>query len=83
LNLGAPQYQKGSLKGLNKQVPADTYETRLKDTVLLQITDLAARIGVPSGAALLWLERRMYGQISNAMKGVLGKHLDLQFVTAP
>jgi hypothetical protein len=30
--------------------------------------------------ALLWLERRMYQQISSAMKGVLGKDLDLQFV---
>jgi hypothetical protein len=38
---------------------------------------------VPSANALLWLERRMYRQISNAMKGVLGKDLDLQFVTSP
>jgi hypothetical protein len=37
---------------------------------------------VPSTNALLWLERRMYRQISNAMKGVLGKEVDLQFVAA-
>jgi hypothetical protein len=31
---------------------------------------------------IAWLERRMYGQIANAMIGVLGKDLDLQFVAA-
>jgi hypothetical protein len=70
------------LQQLKEQVPVGTYESRLKDTILLQVTDLAAQIAVPSGAALLWLERRMYGQISKAMKGVLGKDLDLQFVPA-
>jgi hypothetical protein len=30
-----------------------------------------------------WLERRMYREICNAIKGVLGKDLDLQFVAAP
>jgi chromosomal replication initiation ATPase DnaA len=54
----------------------------LKDTVLLEVTDMAARIAVPSAFAVAWLERRMYGQICNAMKGVLGKDLDLQLVAA-
>ena len=69
-----------TLNQLKEQVPEDTYETRLKDTVLLQVTELVARIAVPSAFAVAWLERRMYRQISNAMKGVLGKDLDLQFV---
>jgi phage replication O-like protein O len=70
------------LQHLKGQVSADTYETRLKDTILLQVTDSAARIAVPSRTVLAWLERRMYGQICKAMKGVLGKDLDLQFVAA-
>jgi DnaA-like protein len=37
-----------TLKKLKEQVPEDTYETRLKDTALLQITNRAARIAVPS-----------------------------------
>lgn len=69
------------LQQLKEQVSTDTYETRLKDTILLQVTDLAAQNAVPS-AALLWLERKMYKEICNAMKGVLGKDLDLQFVAA-
>jgi hypothetical protein len=56
-------------------------EARLNGTTLLQVTDTAARIGVASPYAIAWLERRMYGQISSAMKGVLGRDLDLQFVT--
>jgi hypothetical protein len=46
-----------------------------------QKCDVAISIPVvPSVFAGAWLERRMYGQISKAMKGVLGKDLDLQFV---
>jgi hypothetical protein len=40
--------QKRPLKRLNKQVPVDIYETRLKNTVLLYITDLAIQILVSS-----------------------------------
>jgi hypothetical protein len=55
-------------------------EARLNGTTLLQVTDTAARIGVASPFAIAWLERRMYGQISRAIKQVLGKDLDLQFI---
>jgi hypothetical protein len=55
---------------------------RLNGTTLIEVTDTAARIGVNNPFAIAWLERRMYGQISKAMKGVLGKDLDLQFVAA-
>jgi chromosomal replication initiation ATPase DnaA len=59
-----------TLKRLKEQVPEDTYETWLKDTVLLQVTDIAAQIAVPNAFAVVWLERRMYGQICEAMKMV-------------
>jgi hypothetical protein len=39
-------------------------------------------IGVPNRFAIPWLERRLYGQIVKAMKGVVGKDLDLQFIAA-
>jgi chromosomal replication initiation ATPase DnaA len=54
----------------------------LKDTLLLQVTDTAARIGVPNRYAIAWLERKMYREISNAMKSILEKDLDLEFVVA-
>jgi chromosomal replication initiation ATPase DnaA len=68
------------LEQLKGSLPLGEAETRLQGTTLLQVTDTAARIGVPNAFAIAWLERRMYGQISKAMKGVLGKDLDLQFI---
>src|ERR671919_1859491 len=71
-----------ALEQLKKDLPPGEAAARLTGTTLLQVTDTAARILVPSTNALLWLERRMYRQIANAMQGVLGKEVDLQFVAA-
>jgi hypothetical protein len=71
-----------ALEQLKTDLPHGETEARVNGTTLLQVTDTACRIAVPSTTALLWLERRMYRQISNAMKGVLGKEVDLQFVAA-
>jgi hypothetical protein len=66
-----------TLQRLKEQIPAATYETWLKDTVLLRVTDRAARIVVPSAFAVAWLERRLYWEIGNPLKGILSKDLDL------
>jgi hypothetical protein len=66
-----------------KEAPTlEDVEARLNGTTLIAITDTAARIGVPNRYAIAWLERRMYGQISTAIKAVVGKDLDLQFIAA-
>jgi phage replication O-like protein O len=70
------------LEKLQADLPLGEAGTPLKGTTLLELTDTAARILVPNPNALVWLERRMYGQISKAMKGVVGKELDLQFIAA-
>jgi hypothetical protein len=69
-----------TLDQLKEAQPLEDVEARLDGTTLLEVTDTAARIGVNNPVAIAWLERRLYRQISNAMKGVLGKDLDLQFV---
>jgi hypothetical protein len=71
-----------ALEQLKEALPLGEAESRLRGTTLVQVTDTAARIAVPSAFALAWLERRLYGQIANAIKGVLGKDLDLQFIAA-
>ena len=71
-----------ALEHLQAALPVGEAETRLQGTTLVELTATTARILVPSTHALLWLERRLYREITNAMKGVLGKDLDLQFVTA-
>jgi hypothetical protein len=71
------------LEKLQEALPLGESAARLDGTALLQITDTAARIGVSNTTALVWLERRLYQQIRHAIKGVVGKDLDLQFVTSP
>jgi replication initiator protein A/DnaA-like protein len=71
-----------ALTSLQEQVSPAVFNSWLKDTLLLQVTDTAARIGVPNRYAIAWLERKMYREISNAMKGILGKDVDLEFVVA-
>jgi hypothetical protein len=69
-----------ALEKLRADLPPGEAEARLTGTTLIEVTDTAARIGVPNAFAVAWLERRMYGQINKAIKAVLGKDLDLQFV---
>jgi hypothetical protein len=71
-----------ALEQLKVTLPLGESETRLNGTTLLQVTDTTARIKVNNPFALAWLERRMYGQICKALKGVVGKDLDLQFTVA-
>jgi len=70
------------LAALKERVSTGNYNGWLKDTVLLQVTDTAARIAAPSRLACTQLEYRLYREISNAMKSILGKDVDLEFVVA-
>jgi hypothetical protein len=63
-------------------LPLEETEARLAGTALIEVTDTKATIFVPNRNALVLLERKLYGQIAKAMKGVVGKNLDLQFVTS-
>jgi hypothetical protein len=72
-----------TLEKMKEAQPREEVEPRLTGTTLLQVTDTAAYIGVPNPQAVVWLERRMYRLIANAIKGVLGKDLDLQFIACP
>jgi hypothetical protein len=71
-----------ALEKLQEALPLGETATQLNGTTLLQVTDTAARIGVINPLAIAWLERRLYRQIAKAMKEIVGKDLDLQFVTS-
>lgn len=71
-----------TLKILKEQVPPATHESRLKETMLVDVTEQAAKITVPNAFTINWLERRLYGHIRRAMTGVLGREVDLQFIAA-
>ncbi len=70
-----------TIEQVKEAQPREDVEARLAGTTLLQVTDTAAHIGVNNPVAIAWLERRLYGQIQNAIKGVVGKDVDLQFVS--
>jgi hypothetical protein len=70
-----------TVEQLKQDLPVGEAAARLTGTTLVEVTDTSALIFVPNRFTIPWLERRLYGQIANAMKGVLGKDLDLQFVS--
>jgi hypothetical protein len=72
-----------AIEQLQADLPQEEVSARMTGTTLLEVTDTKARIAVNNPFAMVWLERRLYSQIAKAMKGVLGKDLDLQFVTCP
>jgi hypothetical protein len=71
-----------AVEQLKEAQPLDDVEARLNGTALLEVTETAALIGVANPNAIPWLERRLYSQIANAIKGVVGKEVDLQFIAA-
>jgi hypothetical protein len=69
-----------TVEQVKKDLPIGETEARLAGTTLLAVTETTAMIFVPNRFAVPWFERRLYGQIAKAIKGVVGKDLDLQFV---
>jgi hypothetical protein len=65
---------------IKKDLPLGEAAERLAGTALIEVTETAATIFVPNRNAVPWLERRLYGQITRALKAVVGKDVDLQFI---
>jgi hypothetical protein len=72
-----------TIEQVKKDLPVGETVNRLAGTTLLEVTETAAQIFVPNRTVAVWLERRLYGQITKAIKGVVGRDVDLQFVTSP
>jgi hypothetical protein len=66
-----------------KDLPLGEMEDRLAGTALVEVTNTKAVIFVQNRNAVALIERRLYGQIQKAMKRVLCRDVDLQFVTSP
>jgi hypothetical protein len=71
-----------AIEQIKRDLPLGEPADRLTGTTLIEVTETAARIGVANPNAIPWLERRLYSQIAKAMKEVLGKDIDLQFIAA-
>jgi hypothetical protein len=71
-----------TLKILKEQVPASTFTTWLKETMLVVMKQRTAFVLVGSSLAKAWLERRLYVGICRALRDVLHQEVEVQFVTA-
>jgi hypothetical protein len=71
-----------AVEQVKQALPVGETADRLAGTTLLAVTETAATIFVPNRTALAWLERRLYSQIARAIKAVVGKEVDLQFIAA-
>jgi hypothetical protein len=71
-----------ALEEVKKALPLGEPADRLAGTTLIEVTETKAVIFVPNRIAGAWVERRLYGQIAQAIKGIVGKELDLQFIAA-
>jgi hypothetical protein len=69
-----------TIEQVKKDLPLGESADRIAGTTLIEVTETAATIFVPNRNALPWLERRLYSQIAKAMKVVIGKDVDLQFI---
>jgi hypothetical protein len=71
-----------ALEQVKGNLPLGETATQLTGTTLIEVTATKARIAVPNSHAVAWLERRLYRQIAQAIKEVVGKDLDIQFIAA-
>jgi phage replication O-like protein O len=71
-----------TVEHLKHDLPSEETKNRLTGTMLLEVTDTTATISVPNRYAVAWFERRLYGQIAIALKTVIRKDVDLQFIAA-
>jgi hypothetical protein len=71
-----------TLQILKAQVPAPTFTTWLKETMLVGMKQRTAFVLVGSRLAKDWLERRLYFGIVRALRDVLHQEVEVQFVTA-
>lgn len=70
---------KAVLGDLQLQVNPSTYETWLKDTQGVSISDNLLAVEVATPFAIEWLERRMYQSIQSTAQKIAGRPLQVQF----
>jgi chromosomal replication initiator protein len=67
---------------LRFQLARPSYETWLKNTVLLSANGSIFRVGVPSKLAKDWLEDRFAGLIQETLQAVTGNEVEVDFVVS-
>ena len=75
----APQLWEAALGRLQVQITRPTFDTWLRDTTALSMSDSQLVIGVPTTFAAEWLELRLYQLIDAAVASVSHQRLEISF----
>ena len=75
----AEEAWRATLAQLEMQLPRNTFDTWLKDTVGLVFDGMDLVVQVPSVVNIAWLEQRMYQTILRALRHSSGELLDIRF----
>jgi chromosomal replication initiator protein len=80
--LNLKQLWSAALGELQVGLPRATYDTWFKDTQLISEEDDVFLIGVPNAFAREWLENKFRPQVRTSLQHLLGRTVDVRFVTA-
>jgi len=79
MDRSAREIWEATLGALEVEVTRSNYQTWLKDTVGLDITESEFIVGAPSAFAVEWLETRLSHLIRKALAGVTGRAFEVRF----
>ena len=71
-----------TLEQLKEQLPKATFETWIRNTMLLEVIGNTAQVMVPSQYVLDWIERRLYQGLARTLEGVLQQEVEIEFTVA-
>jgi chromosomal replication initiator protein len=80
--LNLKQLWTAALGQLQIELSRANYDTWFKDTQVISEEDDVYLIGVPNAFAREWLENKYRSQVREALKHLLGKTVDVRFVTS-
>jgi chromosomal replication initiator protein len=80
--LNLKQIWTAALGELQVGLPRSTYDTWFKDTQALSEEDDVFLIGVPNAFAREWLENKFRPQVRTTLQHLLGRTVDVRFVTS-
>jgi len=71
-----------TLKKLKEKATSTAYETWLKDTLLLGVTDGTAQVMVANAFAVEYMNRRLYQSIARTLSDVIHQDVEVGFIAA-
>src|SRR4051794_30632831 len=77
--MNAKQVWQAALGELQLKVPGPSFQTWLRNTSISDFKDGAVVIAVPSNFAKEWLEKRFSKQITETLKNILGREVEVRF----